>query len=285
MIAVTAATSHLGRLVVDGLVARGVEPGGIRAVVRSARKAESLPAGLDVRVGDYTDVDSMRAALAGVRTALVVSSSATVGRVEQHANAIDGALLAGVEFLAYTSVLRAKEARLSPVVADHARTEAYLEETQAPAVVLRNGFYTENYVMRARPALRSGELLTSAGYGRTASASRADFAAAAAAVLTSDGHAGTRYELTGDTGWTMDEMASVLGRVAGSPIAVRHVEHDEHVRALVDAGVKEPFARMTADIDRACAAGEFDVTTRDLGSLIGRATTPMADTLGAELGR
>lgn len=283
MIAVTAATSQLGRLVIDALIARGVDASGIVAVARNPAKAQTLPHGVVARRGDYKDIESMRVALHGVTSALVISGSVPGARVEQHANAIDAALLAGVGFLAYTSVLRAREATLSPVAPDHAVTERYLEETQAPAVVLRNGFYTENYLLRATPAMATGELITSAGYGRTASASRADFAHAAAAVLTTDGHAGNRYELTGDTAWTMDELGAVLARIAGRPIAVRHVEPAEHVAMLVSAGVKPPIAQMTADIDRACAAGEYEVTTHDLARLTGRGTTPMAATLEAIL--
>jgi len=283
-VAVTAATGHLGRLVIEALLDRGADPGDVVAVVRDPAKAADLEArGLQVRCGDYDDQASMRAALAGAERVLIVSGTQMGRRVEQHANAIDAAILAGAGLIAYTSVARALESVVSPLVADHAATERYLDETQAPAVVLRNGFYSENYVDQARRALASGELVTSAGDGLTASASRRDLAEATAAVLTTDGHEGRRYELSGDTAWTMRELAETVADVGGSPVEVRELGHEAHVEALREAGLKPEWAEFTAAIDAAVAAGEYGTITHELSRLIGHPTTPLRDTLADAL--
>ncbi|MFW7415821.1 SDR family oxidoreductase [Demequina sp. SO4-18] len=275
-IAVTAASGNLGPLVVDELLERGVRPSQLVAVVRDLAKADEMATqGVTVRQGNYDNPPSMIAALEGVDRVLIISGSEVGRRVRQHANAIDAARDAGVRLIAYTSVLRAGEATVNPLLEEHVGTERYLEDSGVPFVMLRNGFYTENYVPQARRALSSGELLTSAGDGRTASATRRDFAAAAAAVLTTPGHEGKRYELAGDSGWTMHDLAEVIGRIGARQVHVRQVDAPAHLEALLGAGVPEPFAEMVVRIDQSVRAGELDVAGDDLARLAGRPTTPL----------
>ncbi len=283
-IAVTAASGNLGRLVIAELLAAGVRPGGIVAIARTPRKVDDLAAqGIEVRQANYDDIAGMQAALQGATTVLVISGTEMGRRVEQHANVIDAANLAGAQLVAYTSVLRARESTISPLTGEHAETENYLEQTDAPWVIVRNGFYSENYLMQAKQAARSGTLVTSAGKGLTASAARKDFAAGIAAVLTGDAHAGKRYEFSGDTAWTMDELGQTIAEITGKPVAVQHVDHAVHRETLVGAGVKDPWATMQVGIDQAVAAGEYGAITHELSRLTGRPTTPLRETLAAAL--
>lgn len=283
-IAVTAASGNLGPLVVDELLKRGVRPSQIVAVVRDPSKVNALAVqGVTIRLGNYDNPPSLIAAFEGVDRVLVISGSELGRRVQQHANAIDAARDAGVSLVAYTSILRAGEATVNPLLEEHVGTEQYLESSGLPFVMLRHGFYTENYVAQARQALASGELVTSAGEGRTASASRRDFAAAAAEVLTSPGHEGRRYALAGDTGWTMHDLAEVVGRVESQQVHVRQVDAALHLETLLGTGVPEPFAKVMVAIDQAVLAGELDTAGDDLARLAGRPTTPLDEGLPAAL--
>jgi NAD(P)H dehydrogenase (quinone) len=283
-IAVTAASGNLGPLVIDALLERGIRPSQIVAVVRDPAKVDrTAAAGVTIRQGNYDNPPSLRAAFEGVQKVLVISGSEFGRRVQRHGNAIDAAVDAGAELIAYTSVLRASEATINPVLPEHQGTERLLEAAGTPFVVLRNGFYTENYADQARQAFATGELLTSAGTGRTASATRADFAAAAAAVLVTPGHEGKRYELSGDDPWTMHDLADAMGRIAGRPIHVRQVDPATHVEELLGNGVLQPYAEMAVAIDQAVRAGELDAAGDHLSNLIGRPTTPLEEGLRAAL--
>ncbi|MFN3866238.1 MAG: SDR family oxidoreductase [Demequina sp.] len=283
-IAVTAASGNLGPLVVEELLSRGVRPSHIVAVVRDLARADAMAAqGVTIRQGNYDNPPSLAAALEGVDRVLVISGSELGRRVQQHANAIDAARDAGVRLVAYTSVLRAGEATVNPLVGEHVGTERYLEDSGLPFVILRNGFYTENYADQARQALASGEVLTSAGDGRTASASRRDFAAAAATVLTTPGHEGKRYELAGDSGWTMHDLAEVIGRIGARRVHARQVDAASHLESLLGAGVPQPYAEFAVALDQAVRVGELDTAGDDLARLAGRATTPLEEGLRAAM--
>ncbi|GIG54306.1 NAD(P)H-binding protein [Demequina activiva] len=283
-IAITAASGNLGPLVIDALLERGVRPSQIVAVVRDPSKLDHIAAaGVSIRQGNYDNPPSLRTAFEGAHKVLVISGSEFGRRIAQHGNAIDAAVAAGAQLIAYTSVLRASDATVNPVLPEHQGTERLLEQAGVPWVMLRNGFYTENYVEQARQAFATGEVLTSAGMGRTASATRADFAAAAAEVLVSPGHEGQRYELAGDDAWTMHDFADAVGRIAGRPVHLRQVDAAEHLEALIGNGVPQPWAEMTVAIDQAVRAGELDAPGDDLPRLIGRRTTPLEDGLRAAL--
>ena len=283
-IAITAASGNLGPLVIDALLARGVRPSQIVAVVRDPSKMDRIAAtGVGIRQGNYDNGPSLRAAFEGVDKVLVISGSELGRRVQQHGNAIEAAIDAGVQLIAYTSVLRADQATINPVLPEHQGTERLLETSGVPFVLLRNGFYTENYLEQARQAIASGELMTSAGAGRTASATRADFAAAAAEVLVTPGHEGKRYELAGDEAWTMHDLADVVGRIGGRPVNLRQVAPEEHLEALIGNGVPQPYAEMAVAIDQAVLAGELDTAGGDLSRLAARPTTPLEEALRAAL--
>lgn len=277
--AVTGATGHFGGLVVDGLIARGVAASDIVAIVRDEAKAKSLAdRGVEVRVADYGDVDALRSALAGVDKLLLVSGSDIGQRVAQHTNVIDAAEAAGVSLIAYTSLLKADTSGVSLAV-EHVATEERLAASSIPSVLMRNGWYWENYEGSLQQIIGSGVLLGAAADGKLAAASRADFAAAAVQVLLSEGHEGRIYELGGDERLTYTELAAVIAQVSGTPVVYQDVPEAEYRSILEGAGLPSFVAEMLASADAGVARGDLDTDSGDLQKLIGRASTPVAEIL------
>lgn len=283
-IAVTGATGHLGRLVIDALLERGVPADRIVAAVRSPEKAADLAArGVRVRRADYTDPRSLTDAFAGVQRLLLISSSSEIGqRATQHGHAIDAAKAAGVELIGYTSGPRAQTSPMQ-LLADHRDTELLVEASGLPYVVLRNNWYFENYTAQLATAFQYGAMFGSAGDGRIAGAARADFAEAAAVVLTTPGHENTTYELGGDQPFTRAEFAAEVSRQSGREVVYTDLPADGYTKVLLGAGLPEPLAHVLADVDVAISQGHLDVGTGGLRELTGRPTTPLADAVATAL--
>lgn len=274
MIAVTGASGQLGRLVMEGLLAR-VPAENIVAAVRSPAKVADLTArGVVVRIADYAKPETLDTAFAGVDRLLLISSSEVGGRVPQHRNVIDAARRAGVGLVVYTSILHADTTPLG-LGEEHRATEALLRASGLPHVILRNGWYTENYLASLPGALQQGAFVGSAGDGRIASAARADYAAAAVAVLTGEGHAGKVYELAGDTAYTLAELAAEVSRQTGRQIGYTDLPQAEFRAVLVGAGLPEPIADLLADSDAGASRGGLFDDGHQLSALIGRPTTPL----------
>ncbi|KQR54219.1 NAD(P)-dependent oxidoreductase [Leifsonia sp. Leaf336] len=275
-IVVTGATGHLGRLTVDSLLERGVPAAEIRAVGRSAERLAPLAAlGVQTAVIDFEAPETLDPAFAGADALLLVSGSEVGQRIPQHRNAIDAAARAGVGRIVYTSAPRATDTDLI-LAPEHAETERLLAASGLPVTVLRNNWYTENYAGQVDIAAATGELVGSAGDGRVASASRKDYAEAAAVVLTTDGHEGAVYELGGDVAWTFDDLAATVGELAGRPVSYRSVTPEEHTAALREAGLDEGTAGFVVALDGNIRDGALAEVTGTLSELIGRPTTPLA---------
>ncbi|MFD8969522.1 SDR family oxidoreductase [Streptomyces sp. NPDC059568] len=278
-IVVTGATGHLGRLVVESLLAADVPAGGIVAVARSEEKAAALVArGVELRLADYDRPETLAGAFGAGDRVLLISASEPGKRVPQHTAVIEAARAAGVAQLAYTGVLGGPEADFD-LAADHKETERLILASGLPYTFLRNGFYTEVYTENLAPVLEHGAVVANAGEGRIGTAARADYAAAAAAVLTGDGHLNTAYELSGDTAWSFAEYAAELSRQTGRTIAHSDVPGETRLEILTGAGVPEPFAAILVDVDHAIERGRLAGGTGDLARLTGRPTTPLADSI------
>jgi len=276
MIVVTGASGQLGHLVIQSLLRRQVPASQIVAAVRTPAKAADLSAqGVQVREADYTRPDTLDAAFLGADQVLLISSSEVGQRAPQHQNVIDAARRAGVRLLAYTSLLHADTSPLN-LAAEHVATEAALRTSGVPHVLLRNGWYTENYLASVAPALQHGAFIGSAGEGRIASAARADYADAAAMVLTLPDQAGRIYELAGDTAYTLAELATELSRQSGKPIPYVNLPEADYAAALVGAGLPQGFAALLADSDACAGRGALFDDSHQLSALIGRPTTPLA---------
>lgn len=271
-IAVVGATGHLGRLVVEHLLARGVEPGRIRATGRAVEKLSDLAErGVDVRAVDRDDVESTAAALDGVDRVLLVSGN-DPGRVEQHRAVIDAAVKGGARHIVYTSGPRATESSML-LMADHAATEQLLQGAPLDTTVLRNAWYVENYTGQVDTYRQHG-VVGAAGDGLVSVAPRREYAEAAAVVLTTDGHAGRVYELGGDA-VTLPDIAAAISAVIGQELTYTDVPVAQLREILAGAGVPAPMDEVFADVDRGIAAGELHVPTDDLATLLGRLPTDL----------
>lgn len=282
MIVVTAATGKLGSLVVDGLLTK-VPAAEIAVAVRSPDKAKPLASrGVEVRLADYAKPQTLENAFHAGDRVLLISSNEIGHRAEQHEAIVAAAKRAGVGLLAYTSILHAEHAKML-LAADHTITEKAIRASGLPFVFLRNGWYLENYTERLAPAIEHGVLLGCAGNGRIAAAARADYAAAAVAVLTGAGRAGDIHELAGDVSFTMSDLAGEVSRQSGRAVAYKDLPVDEYKAALMGFGLPVAYAEALADSDVGITRGELDDKTGTLRRLIGRPTTTLAAAVTAGL--
>ncbi|CNL36954.1 NmrA family protein [Yersinia aldovae ATCC 35236] len=282
MIAVTGATGQLGRLVIDALLKK-VPASEIIAAVRSPEKAKDLAdLGVQVRKADYNLPATLDAAFSGVDKLLLISSSEVGQRIAQHTAVIAAAKRAGVKLLAYTSLLHADKSPLG-LGEEHRATEALLHESGLPVVLLRNGWYSENYAASIAPAVAHGVFIGATGTGRIASAAREDYAQAAATVLLMENQAGKTYELAGDDIYTLAEFSAEIARQVGKPIEYQDLSQADFKQALIGAGLPEGFASLLADSDAGAAKGGLFDDSHTLSKLIGRPTAPYADVIAATL--
>jgi NAD(P)H dehydrogenase (quinone) len=278
-ILVTGATGNLGRLIIESLLERGASPQSIVAGVRDVAKAADLSAlGVAVAVVDYDRPATVAAALDGVDTVVLVSSSEVGRRVPQHQVVIDAAKAAGVTKFVYTSASQAPTSDLV-LAPEHKATEELIHASGLPFTILRNGWYTENYGQSVDQAKATGSFVGSVGDGLVSSASRTDYAEAAAVVLTTDGHEGKAYELAGDVAWSHNELAQAIGEVVGREVVYQDLSPEEHLKALLAAGLDEGTAGFVVALDGNTRDGLLADTSGDLGRLIGRPTTPLVEGL------
>lgn len=277
-IAITAAGGHLGRLVVEDLLERGVPAGHIRAVVRTPEKVQDLAdLGVQVVKGDYADVPGLTEALRGADKWVFISSSGPDDvRLSQHLTAVEAGRAAGVGHVIYTSIPQAETNPIGLAVV-HKSTEAAIKESGLPHTFLRNNWYWENLTASLPTAIEHGAIIGSVGEGRIAFASRADFAAAAAVVATTEGHEGKAYELTGDTAYSYAEIAAEISRQAGKDVAAVNLDPEEYRKALAGFGLPDFLAAALADADAKIADGALADVTDSLSALIGRPTTTVAE--------
>ncbi len=282
MIAVTGATGHLGQRVIHNLL-NTHDAQKIVAIVRNPAKAQQLAEkNVLVRQADYSDPAALALALQGVEKLLLISSSEVGQRAAQHRNIIDAAKTAGVQLIAYTSLLRADTSPLG-LHEEHVETENYLAQSGVPFVLLRNGWYSENYLASVPAALEHGVFIGSASDGKIASATREDYAAAAATVLGLDNQAGKVYELAGDSAWTLSELADKISALTGKTVVYQNLSEADFAATLKQAGLPDAIATMLADSDIGAAKGGLFDDSHQLSRLIGRPTTSIDDSLKAIL--
>jgi len=282
MIAVTGATGQLGRLVIAALLKK-VPANQIIAAVRSPEKAKDLAdLAVQVRQADYSKPETLDSAFKGAEKLLLISSSEVGQREAQHNAVIAAAKRAGVKLLAYTSLLHADKSPLGLGV-EHRATEKALSESGIPFVLLRNGWYTENYAASIAPALAHNTFIGSVGEGRISSAARQDYAEAAAAVLVLEDQGGKIYELAGDESYTLAEFSAEIAHQSGKKVDYVNLPEAEFAKALVGAGLPEGLANMLADSDAGAEKGGLFDDSHTLSKLIGRPTTPVKDVIAATL--
>lgn len=275
---VTGANGHLGKLVLAKL--RTLVPAeSIFGLVRREADAEALRAeGLNARIGDYTDRASLIDALTGIDRVLLISGSQVGQRIAQHENVIEAAKATEVEFIAYTSILDAVHSGMA-LAAEHKATEAMIVASGIPYAMLRNGWYSENLLGSLPNDLKLGKHFGAAGNGLFATAPRHDYAEAAAVVLAGTGHENKVYELAGDSAFTLADLAAEITKAAGKPVDYVDMPEADYAAALVGAGLPEPFAKILADSDAWAAKGALYSDSKDLSTLLGHPTEPIAETI------
>lgn len=278
---VTAAGGHLGRLAVLALIERGVAPSDIVAGARSLDKVADLAErGVRTAQIDYDQPETITAALEGVDRVLLISGSVPGARVAGHQNVIRGAAAAGVERFVYTSAPRATTFDYA-LGADHRATEEAIAASGIPAVIVRNNWYHENYAADIARAAETGVVASSVGDARVASASRADYAAGAAAVLVQDGHVGQIYEFAGDVAWTFEDFAVAATEALGRDVTYQRLTSDELAAGLTAAGLDAGTVAFVVGLDQAIAAGVLEGADGTLARILGRPTTPLVDGIRA----
>lgn len=271
-IGITGATGQLGRLVVD-YAKKSTSPSNIVALVRDPEKAKDL--GVEVRAFDYNKPEALEAQLKGIDRLLLISGSEIGKRVQQHENVIKAAKAAGIKLLAYTSLLHADS---SPIflASEHLPTEKILRASGITYAILRNGWYTENYTQSISQNITAGAVFGCAGQGRISAAARKDYAAAAAVVLTGEGHEFKIYELAGDESFSLSDLAAEISKQTGKKIVYNNLSEAELVEVLKNAGLPEQMAGAFASIDTHIANGALYDNSHQLSQLIGRKTTPLS---------
>jgi len=283
MIAITGATGQLGQRVVEGLL-KLMPASGIVAAVRDPAKATALRyLGVHVREADYDRPETLVAAFQGVEKVLLVSAVIPGQRLRQHMAVIDAAKKAGVKLLAYTSLLRCDTSQLT-LAAEHNATEIYLKASSLDFVLLRNGWYLENHLGAVPSALAQGTLIGCSGGGRFAAATRADYAAAAVAVLTQPGHTNKTYELANDDAYSMSDFAALLSAQTGKPIVYADLPPSDYELILLGLGLPKMIVDVVIDADLKAPLGELESDSSDLSRLLGRPAMPLSVAVASALG-
>ncbi|MEB0266842.1 NAD(P)H-binding protein [Cryobacterium sp. 10I5] len=280
---VTATSGHLGRLIVESLLARGAAPDSIVATARNVDKLSALAAlGVRTAVLDYSNPETVTSVVEPGDVLMLVSGSEVGQRVPQHTAVIAAAQAAGVGRIVYTSAPKATTSALI-LAPEHKATEEFLIASEVPFTILRNGWYTENYAGEIEKARQAGEIVASVGAGRVASASRADYADAAAAAILDDSLAGQTLELSGDHAWDFAELAATIGTLIGSSVVFRNLTPAAHAELLASFGLDAGTVGFVVGLDANIRDGLLGETSGDLARLIGRPTTPLAAGLAESL--
>lgn len=276
-IGITGASGQLGQLVLDALKTK-TNAENLVALVRTPDKITDVEA----RAFDYNESNSLTSALSGIDHLLLISGNEIGQRARQHENVINAAKEAGVQWIVYTSILRADTSTIS-LAAEHLATEQLLKSSGIAYTILRNGWYTENYTGSIEGALGAGALVGSAGNGKISSAARKDFADAAAVVLTSTNHEGKTYELAGDDDYTLSDLAAEISKQSGKEIPYQNLPEGEYSKILKSVGLPEFYADAIANWDVSASHGDLFDNGKQLSNLIGRPTTPLADVVKTAL--
>ncbi|KAA8734782.1 SDR family oxidoreductase [Acinetobacter qingfengensis] len=278
-IAVTGATGQLGQLVIEQLLSR-THQDNIVALVRDPQKAQTFEQqGIETRAFDYTNpIDQLSETLKGITHLLLISSSEVGQRIPQHKNVIDAAKNANVSQIAYTSILNAEQSPLA-LAQEHVATEHLIKTSGLIYTLLRNSWYSENYAISLPQAVEYGTIFGATHHGKISSASRLDYATAAAVILTETGHGNKTYELAGDQSYTLDDVAKWASEVSGKLVKYEDLSEQEFKNTLIKAGLPEALATMLADSDESVSQNGLFSESKDLQHLINRPTTPMHKTV------
>lgn len=281
-IAITGATGQLGQLVIQSLL-KNTAAANIVALVRNESKAADLKAkGIELRLFDYDTPATLASALSGIDKLLLISANEVGRRTPQHKAVIDAAQQAGVPYIAYTSLLNADHSTLG-LAQKHRETESLIKASGLQYTFLRNNWYSENYLAGVTHTVEIGTLYGAAGEGKISSAARADYAEAAAKVLTTSGHENKIYELAGSTSFTLADLAGDIADVSGKEITYQNLSAEDYTQALTQAGLPAGLVDIIVDADIQTEKGAMFSDSKDLEQLIGHPTTAIKEQVAAIL--
>ena len=281
-IAITGATGQLGNLVIEQLLQLTAAQN-IVALVRNVDKAKHFKTqGIELREFDYDRPETLVPALSGIDKLLLISANEIGRRTPQHQAVIDAAKVAGVPYLAYTSLLRADTSPLG-LAQEHRETEKLIQDSGITYTFLRNNWYSENYLAGVAHTIEIGTLFGAAQDGRISSASRIDYAEAAAKVLTSTGHENKTYELAGSESFSLSDLATFIGQAVNKDIIYQNLSAEEYTQGLTQAGLPAGLVDVIVDADIQTIQGAMYSDSKDLEQLIGHKTTSIQDAIKAAL--
>ena len=281
-IAITGATGQLGNLVIEQLLQLTAAQN-IVALVRKIDKAEHFKVqGIEPREFDYDRPETLVPALLGIDKLLLISANEIGRRTPQHQAVIDAAKVAGGPYLAYTSLLRADTSPLG-LAQEHRETEKLIQDSGITYTFLRNNWYSENYLAGVAHTIEIGTLFGAAQDGRISSASRIDYAEAAAKVLTSTGHENKTYELAGSESFSLSDLATFIGQAVNKDIIYQNLSAEEYTQGLTQAGLPAGLVDVIVDADIQTIQGAMYSDSKDLEQLIGHKTTSIQDAIKAAL--
>jgi NAD(P)H dehydrogenase (quinone) len=271
-IIVSGASGRLGGEVAEFLLERGVPATNLILVSRTPDKlSQFTKRGANVRFGDFDRPESLDSAFSGGSTLFLISTNTMPPRrLRQHLAAIEAAKRTGVRQIVYTSITAADRMAKAGVLPDHHETEGALKRSGLLWTILRNQTYAESELRGASMSVASGEYHTNAGRGRIAYVAHRDCAEAAAVVLSTSGHDGKIYEITGPELVSPEDVARTLGDVSGKPIKVVNLTDAEYLDELAGYGIPKEYANLLTSLNKAVREGVLSVRSADFERLTAR---------------
>jgi NAD(P)H dehydrogenase (quinone) len=275
MILVTGATGQLGQIVIEKLSEK-IPTNQIAALVRDACKADHLIAkGVNVRVGDYQNGESLLAAFQGIDKLLLISSNDFNDRLGQHKNAIDAAVKAGVKHVFYTGVTmnNINSSPLKPLLEEHYLTEAYIKASGLSYTFLQNSLYAEVIPLFLGENVIETGVFFPAGEGKVAFALREDLGEATANILVGEGHENQTYNLTSSEVISFAEVAAILSELSEKAVSYINPESEVFEGTLKQFGLPEPIIQMSVMFAAGIKNNDFNKTYDSLERFLGRKPT------------
>ncbi|MFA9191322.1 SDR family oxidoreductase [Flavobacterium sp. FZUC8N2.13] len=284
-ILVTGATGNFGRLTIDFLLNKGIAANTISALVRDEGKASDLKQkGINLKIGDYDNYDSLLAAFQGIDKLLLVSGTDLVNRSKQQLNVVKAVKEAGVKHILYTSFERKNETETSPIAflaQSHIDTDNAIKTSGINYTIFRNNLYLDVLPMFLGEKVLEQGIFFPAGEGQAAYVSRNDLAEAVANVLTSTGHENKEYAMNNVEKYSMQNIADTLSEITNSTVSYTSPSAEIFSNVLKNAAVPAEYIGMFVSFGEAIKQGEFQAESSDLEKLLGRKPTTLADFLKA----
>lgn len=282
-ILVTGATGHFGKATIDFLINKGTDAKNIYALVRDASKADDLSAkGVNLKIGDYNDYESLVSAFQGIDKLVLVSGTDLANRSAQQLNSVKAAKEAGVKHIVYTSFERKNETETSPIAflaQSHIDTDNAIKASGLTYTILRNNLYLDVLPMFLGEKVLENGIYFPAGEGKAAYVSRNDLAEAAANILISEGHENKEYATNNVENYSFQEVAETLSQISNKNISYFSPASEEYAEVLKNAGVPAEYIGMFVGFAEAIKQGEFNANQSDLENLLGRKPLTLAEFL------